>query len=111
MDNNIKYPALKKFLSWLISIALLAAWAFFIIRVYSKGNEALFEFFQKHYTFFIGLPAAGIFAFFLVLVLELQQGPVEITLTEKISIKGAGSALLFWVIIFWSIVLSIKMLW
>jgi hypothetical protein len=101
---------LKQFLVWFISIAFLGAWAIFIIRVYTGGNEDLFKFFQLHYTFFIGLPVAGIFAFFLVVVLELQQGPIKIQI-GALKVEGAGSALLFWVVIFWTMVLSIKLLW
>ena len=104
------FNRLKIFLAWLLAILMIGAYAFFIIRVYREGNEALLTFFQGHYTFFIGLPVAGIFAFILVLILEIQKGPINIKI-GILKVEGAGSALLFWIIIFWTIVLSIKMLW
>lgn len=104
------FNGLKVVLSWLLAFLMLGAYVYFLIRVYKPENSELYEFYRAHFKFFIGLPAAGVFAFLLVSLLEQQKGPIKIKV-GILNVEGAGSALLFWIVIFWTIVLSISLLW
>jgi hypothetical protein len=66
--------------------------------------------FQDHYVFFVGLPFSGFLAYFIVGTLENVRGNIEFE-AFGIKFKGASGPIIMWVIVYMSIVLSIKMVW
>lgn len=65
---------------------------------------------REKFPAIIGLPIAALFSLFIVVMLRITTGPIEFE-AEKIKIKGAAGPVIFWVICFVSIALSIKLLW
>ena len=66
--------------------------------------------FHMHYIFFVGLPFAGFLAYFIVGTLENVRGKIEFE-AIGIKFKGASGPIIMWVLVYMSIVLSMKIVW
>jgi hypothetical protein len=66
--------------------------------------------FRDHYVFFVGLPFSGFLAYFIVGTLENVRGNIEFE-AIGIKFKGASGPIVMWVLVYISIVLSIKIVW
>ena len=53
---------------------------------------------------------AGLGALFVTLILRISTGPLEFEMAG-VKFKGGAAPIVFWIICFLSIVLSIRMLW
>ena len=64
----------------------------------------------KHLSVFIGIPIAGITAFCIVVVLEVQTGKIEIE-GLGFKFKGASGPVILWIFCFLALTGAIKLLW
>ena len=65
---------------------------------------------KEHFVYSIGIPFAVFGAFFIVMVLEYTNGPIEIE-GLGLKFKGASGPLLMWILCFLSIVFSYTLVW
>ena len=65
---------------------------------------------KEHFAATIGLPLAGVAAYLLVSVLEYSYGKIEIEIWG-LKFKGATGPVILWMLCFFIIAISIKMLW
>src|SRR3972149_5695423 len=111
-DNAARVPGWKKYGGLVILIAPIAFagyWCFYNFFWGDKNNFYTQFIFENYVTFFL-LPYSAFFALYLVSVLESSSGPIEIELLG-LKVKGAGGPIIFWVLIFLSAVLALKLLW
>ncbi|HUA96909.1 MAG TPA: hypothetical protein VMA34_01125 [Terracidiphilus sp.] len=99
-------------MSW-IAVALVTCmtvgfFAIIIIRGILEG--AWLKVTQDHFAAIVGLPAAAVAALFLVLVLRIADGPIEVEI-GALKFKGAAAPIVFWLLCFFVIASAIKMLW
>lgn len=64
----------------------------------------------QNYIVFFGMPYAAFFAYFLVVFVESSRGPIEVEFLS-FKFKGAGGPLIFWILIFLSILAGFRMFW
>lgn len=81
------------------------------IGVYDpNGNNFWHTIVKEQIPTMVGLPMAGLAALFMTLVLRATNGPVEFK-ALGMEFKGGSGPIVFWIICFLAIVLSIKLLW
>ena len=99
-------------MAWLavIATALFAAAVFAIVLWRGFKDQAWLTVAQKQFAAVIGLPTAAIAALFIVLVLRIAAGPIEVEL-GPLKFKGAAAPVVFWLISFVAIAMMIKLLW
>ena len=91
--------------------ASLFAGAFVVGGAYSMlYNPWVFRIALEHFAATVGLPAAGMAALCLVLILERSSGPMEFELLG-LKFRGSSGPLVMWVFAFLSITLAVKLLW
>ena len=73
-------------------------------------NPDFLELYKQHFVAIIGLPLAAVASLFLVFVLEQAHGPIEFE-GLGLKFKGASGPLIFWVLVYITISLSLKALW
>ncbi|MEA3273990.1 MAG: hypothetical protein U9Q81_01540 [Pseudomonadota bacterium] len=101
---------MQKVLALVIPAVLAAPLLYVGYLLHFGTTDTYWNFVFEHYLVFFGLPYAAVLALYLVLVLESTRGPIEFEgLTLKF--KGAAGPIILWVIVFLSIVVSIKLLW
>lgn len=101
-------------LATIITILLTTGFISLLLREEIKNNPELINaigpIVQEKFPAIVGLPLAALFSLFLVLILRITTGPIEFE-TPYIKIKGAAGPVIFWVICFLTITISIKLLW
>jgi hypothetical protein len=99
-------------MAWLavFATALLAAAAFTLVLWRGFTDQAWLTIAQQHFAAVIGLPMSAIAALFIVLVLRIAAGPIEVEL-GPLKFRGAAAPVVFWLICFVAIALMIKLLW
>lgn len=98
-------------MSWVATflVGAMAAVFFGIICVRGIEQRAWVEVTQKHFAAIVGLPAA-VAALFLVLVLRMADGPIEVEI-GPLKFKGAAAPIVFWLLCFLVMAFAIKMVW
>jgi hypothetical protein len=91
-------------LAWL-SLAVVMGVASWLLGINRETLEV-----RDHAMAVVGLPAAAVAAFTLVMVLERSSGPIEFN-AAGINFKGAASQITLWLICFLAIAVAIKLLW
>lgn len=76
----------------------------------SDATEYYTELVFRNYLIFFGMPYAAFFAYYMVVTVESGRGPIEVELSG-LKFKGAAGPLIFWLLIFLSILLGFKMFW
>ena len=74
------------------------------------GSADYWKFVKHNYLIFFGMPYAAFFAYYLVITLESSRGPIEVEFFGM-KFKGAGGPLIFWLLVFLSILLGFKLFW
>lgn len=99
-------------MSWMaVGLVTCVAIAFFgVILFRGMKQEAFLKVAQEHFAAIVGLPAAAVAALFLVLVLRIADGPIEVEL-GALKFKGAAAPIVFWLVCFLGISSAIKLLW
>ena len=80
-----------------------------LVTFYWQGGWIL-DLFRVHYVFFVGLPFAGLLAYFLVGTLENTRGKIEFEFVG-LKFKGASGPIIMWVIVFLALVASMRVVW
>lgn len=109
VDNEDK---LRRIMSWVaVVLATGLALVFFGI-ICGRGIQsgAWVTTTQQHFAGVVGLPAAAAASLFLVIVLRMVDGPLEVEL-GPLKFKGAAAPIVFWLLCFLAMALAIKMVW
>jgi hypothetical protein len=65
---------------------------------------------QQHFLAIVGLPFAALAALCLVIVLELQSGPIRMK-GLGFEFEGASGPIVLWIFCFLAITFAIKLVW
>lgn len=111
MDDDPMSP-LQKFMSWVAVILVTCMTGLFFWIIIRRGIQegAWLKVTQEHFAAVVGLPAAAVGALFLVLVLRMASGPIEVDI-GALKFKGAAAPIVFWLLCFLAMASAIKMLW
>jgi hypothetical protein len=103
---------LRIVMAWLavVATAFLGVAAFTLVLWRGFRDQAWLSIAQQNFPAVIGLPMSAIAALFIVLVLRIAAGPIEVEL-GPLKFKGAAAPVVFWLICFLAIALMIKLLW
>jgi hypothetical protein len=93
-----------------VVLIVLFAVLLFVLFLQRAQEKAWLPIAQKQFGAVIGLPMAAIAALFVVLVLGLASGPIEVEF-GSFKFKGAAAPIVFWVLCFLAIAGAIKLLW
>jgi hypothetical protein len=74
------------------------------------GSAAWLQIAQEHFAATIGLPAAALVSFLVVLFLEVKSGRIEFE-AWGLKFKGASGEVVLFVFVFLAIAIAIKVLW
>ena len=97
----------------LIIISFLSLFYFgylFVWQSFGNVHPDIWKIIKEHYAVFIGLPCAAITSFLLVLILEQVHGEIEFS-ALGMNFKGGSGPIVFWVLCYLTIIISIKILW
>ena len=103
---------LRIVMAWLavIATALFAAAVFAIVLWRGFKDQAWLTVAQKQFAAVIGLPTAAIAALFIVLVLRIAAGPIEVEL-GPLKFRGAAAPVVVDLFCCYRPALMIKLLW
>jgi len=107
------HERLRMIISWVIVVILLSFGVFSLIKL-ATVHETAGDYWQSlirvQFPVIVGLPMAGLGALFLTLILRISTGPLEFEI-GGLKFKGGAAPIVFWIIIFLSISVSIGLLW
>ena len=90
---------------------LLVAPLIYVARLLvTSATREYSAFVLQNYLIFFGMPYAAFFSYYLVSVLESSRGPIEVEFLG-FKFKGAAGPLLFWILVFLSVLLGFKLFW
>ncbi len=104
---------LQTIMSWILVIILTSFGVFALIAltsVHETPGDYWKTLIREQFPVLVGLPMAGLGALFVTLILRISTGPLEFELAG-LKFKGGAAPIVFWIICFLSIVLSIRLLW
>lgn len=110
MENN-KQDIFKRRVK--ISMVLTGIFFFlflFFQQWYGGLDSRLFDKIVEHYAVFLTVPCAGFAALILVVCLDQAYGTVNFSIFE-LKFEGASGQIILWILVYLSIILSIKLLW
>lgn len=108
----MKYLKFKIIFAWVVGIAFVILGIYLFRMVFIDGiNEEFLQLYKTHFTALVGLPAAAFLATFLILLLQIvRKQPIEFEVIG-LKFKGTSGEVVLWVLVYLSIVVSIKLLW
>ena len=104
---------LQMIMSWIVVIILTGFGLFALIKltsVHKTEGDYWQTLIREQFPVLVGLPMAGLGALFVTLVLRVATGPLEFELAG-LKFKGGAAPIVFWIVCFLSVVLSIRLLW
>lgn len=111
--NDPQTQKLQIIMSWVVIIILTIFGVFALIKL-SSVHKTEGDYWQtlisEQFPVIVGIPMAGLGALFVTLILRISIGELEFELAG-LKFKGGAAPIVFWVICFLSIVLSIRLLW
>ena len=107
-----KDEKLRRTMSWIavVLIALFAVLALGRVVYLAYAKSAWLDLAQRQFPAMVGLPLSAVAALFVVLVLRMSSGPIEVEI-GALKFKGAAAPIVFWLLCFLAIAGAIKMLW
>ena len=112
-DTDAQTRKFQAIASWVVVIILIAFGSYALMKLVSvhetEGNYWK-DLIRLQFPVLVGLPMAGLGALFVTLILRISTGPLEFEMAG-VKFKGGAAPIVFWIICFLSIVLSIRMLW
>lgn len=106
-----KHDKISKRLKYSMVIIGILFFVFLFVQQWFIGlNDRLFDQIVDHYAVFLTILCAGFAALILVVVLDQAYGSIKISIFE-LKFEGASGQIIFWILVYLSIVSSIKMLW
>lgn len=111
--KDLHNEKIRTFFSWTI-VTILVGFGVFLLFKLSTVHETEGEFWKtlikEQFPVVVGLPMAGLGALFLTLILRISTGPIEFEI-GSVKFKGGAAPIVFWIIIFLCISMSIGLLW
>ena len=113
--NTIDSPNenIRMIVSWVIVVILICFGIYSLIKlstVHETEGEYWKTLIREQFPVLVGLPMAGLGALFLTLILRISTGPIEFEV-GGLKFKGGAAPIVFWIIIFLCISMSIGLLW
>ncbi len=112
-DKYSQNNKLQIFMGWILVIILTCFGIYALVKltsVHETPGEYWKTLIREQFPVLVGLPMAGLGALFVTLILRISSGPLEFELAG-LKFKGAAAPIVFWIVSFLSIVVSIKLLW
>ncbi|SNX58645.1 hypothetical protein SAMN06296273_0109 [Nitrosomonas ureae] len=104
---------LRAVISWIVVIILICFGAFMLYKLTNFHNtpgDYWKIMVKEQFPVLVGLPMAGLGSLFVTLILRISTGPIEFEI-GGLKFKGGAAPIVFWIICFMVIVLSINLLW
>jgi len=96
--------------SLLVMMALILSAVFYAFLRYGHVDQLWVPIAREHFAVIVGLPMAALASLCIVLVLRISSGPIEFEVWG-LKFKGAAAPIVFWILCYLSIAVSIKILW
>lgn len=111
-ESPIENDALSRVARWIVvALVLMFVLTAIYFFVFSGVDPRVFQIVViQNFAASVGLPAAAGAALFIVLVLKVTTGPIEIQ-APGFRLKGASGPILLWVVCFVAITWGIWLLW
>jgi hypothetical protein len=94
----------------LVMMIVICASVFYAFARYSKVDQFWVPIAKEHFSAVVGLPMAALAALCIVLILRISSGPIEFE-AWGLKFKGASAPIVFWLLCYLVITVSIKMVW
>jgi len=109
--ENKKSEFRKNFINiGIVSVILFAVVFFGRIAWLAINTDIWTPIGQKHFAAVVGLPAAAIASFLLVIILETIKGNIEFEVLQ-FKFKGASGPIIMWILCFLTMSFAIWLLW
>ncbi len=112
-EKDSQAQKLRIIMSWIVIVILTCFGIFALMgltNVHKTEGDYWKTLIREQFPVLVGLPMAGLGALFVTLILRISTGEMEVEI-GGLKFKGAAAPIVFWVVCFLSIVLSIQMLW
>ncbi len=112
-ERDPQSQKLQIIMSWIIVVILTCFGVFALIglvSVHKTEGDYWQTMIREQFPVIVGLPMAGFGALFVTLVLRISTGELSFEIAG-LKFKGGADPVVFWIICFLSIVLSIQLLW
>jgi len=112
-ERDLKNEKIRTIFSWTIVVILIGFGVFSLFKlstVHETEGEYWKTLIREQFPVLVGLPMAGLGALFLTLILRISTGPIEFEI-GGLKFKGGAAPIVFWIIIFLCIAMSIALLW
>ena len=112
-DTDLQTRKLQAIASWVVVVILIGFGAYALMKlvsVHETPGTYWQDLIREQFPVLVGLPMAGLGALFVTLILRISTGPLEFEMAG-VKFKGGAAPIVFWIICFLSIVISIHMLW
>lgn len=109
---DVQNSRIQVVMSWIaVGLVTCIAIVFFaIILLRGMQQQAFLKVTQDHFAAIVGLPASAVASLFLVLVLRIAEGKIEVEI-GALKFKGAAAPIVFWLVCFLGMSGAIKLLW
>ena len=104
---------LQLIMSWIVIIVLTIFGVYALVKlssVHKTEGEYWKTLISEQFPVLVGLPMAGLGALFVTLILRISTGELEFEIAG-LKFKGGAAPIVFWIVCFLSIVISIQLLW
>ena len=111
--TDLQTRKLQAAASWVVVVILIGFGAYALTKltsVHETPGDYWQSLIREQFPVLVGLPMAGLGALFVTLILRISTGPLEFEMAG-VKFKGGAAPIVFWIICFLSIVLSIRLLW
>ena len=112
-ERDPQKQKLQTIMSWIVVIILTSFGVFALVSltsVHETEGDYWKTLIRDQFPVLVGLPMAGLGGLFVTLILRISTGPLEFELAG-LKFKGGAAPIVFWIVCFLSIVLSIRLLW
>lgn len=112
-ESGPQHQKLQLIMSWVVVAILIMFGTFSLYKlanVHTTEGDFWLSLIREQFPVLVGVPMAGLGALFVTLVLRISTGTLEFEFSG-LKFKGGAAPIVFWVICFLSIVLSIHLLW
>ncbi len=104
---------LRLIMSWVVIVILTSFGIFALVgltNVHKTEGDYWQTLIREQFPVLIALPMAGLGSLFVTLILRISTGEMEFEIAG-LKFKGGAAPIVFWVLCFLSVVVSIKLLW
>jgi len=112
-ETSPQEQKLQLIMSWVVIIILTSFGTFSLMKltsVHETEGDYWLTLIREQFPVLVGVPMAAFGALFITLILRISTGTLEFEIAG-LKFKGGAAPIVFWVICFLSIVVSIQLLW